>query len=290
MTRDPLVVNTRDGACWERRAVTSDGHGLYAAAGSCRCPEFLLVPLSELAEHGIVSLADALPVPAGDGTPVKAGDRVEIVAVQPYEITWDDAGDWCVGESGVLVAVNGAAVAENAATGTYESAPYRVRLHSGETVSAADVRPMPQAEEPQTDPIPLRWGLNDVEWCDDNNTIVLLSGPQGEPYTLELEPTQATVLREDLAGPDGPAAWRAAWDTEQCGPLYGREEAARSHCEHDARLDYPAGTQLVWRAYEEDVAVLVTVVDGREEPTGYTVTRQPLAAEYVADEPETGGA
>lgn len=281
-TSDPLVVNTRDGACWERRAVTSDGHGLYAAAGSCNCPEFLLVPLSELTEHGIVGTADALPV--------KAGDRVEIVAVQPYEITWDDAGDWCVGESGVLVAVNGAAVAENKATGTYEMAPYRVRLDGGEIVSAADVRPVPQAEEPQTDPIPLRWGLNDVEWVDDNSTNVLLSGPGGEPYRLELEPSQAAVLRDDLAGPDGPAVWRAAWDTEPCGPPYGREEAARAHCVHDARLDYPAGTQLVWRAYEEDVAVLVTVVDGREEPTGYTVTRQPLAAEYVADEPETGGA
>lgn len=281
-TSDPLVVNTRDGACWERRAVTSDGHGLYAAAGSCRCPEFLLVPLSELTEHGIVSLADALPV--------KAGDRVEIVAVQPYAITWDDDGDWCVGESGVLVAVNGAAVAENAATGTYEMAPYRVRLHSGEIVSAADVRPVPQAEEPQTDPIPLRWGLNDVEWVDDDNTIVLLSGPDGEPYTLELEPSQAAVLRDDLAGPDGPAVWQAAWDTEQCGPPYGREEAARAHCEHDARLDYPDGTQLAWRAYEETVAELVTVADGQEQPTGYTVTRLPLASEHVADDAEAGEA
>ena len=65
-TRDPLVVETRDGACWERRAVTSDGHGLYAAAGSCKCPEFLLVPLAELAEHGIVGTADALPVQEDD--------------------------------------------------------------------------------------------------------------------------------------------------------------------------------------------------------------------------------
>lgn len=62
-THDPRFVNTKDGACWERRAVTSDGRGLYAAAGSCKCPEFLLVPLSELAEHGIVGSADVLPVP-----------------------------------------------------------------------------------------------------------------------------------------------------------------------------------------------------------------------------------
>ena len=67
--------------------------------------------------------------------------------------------------------------------------------------------------EVERDPIPLRWGLNDVEWCDDDNVIVLLSGPDREPYTLELEPTEAAVLRDDLAGPEGPAVWRAAWDT-----------------------------------------------------------------------------
>lgn len=133
------------------------------------------------------------------------------------------------------------------------------------------------------DPIPLRWGLNDVEWCDDDNVIVLLSGPDGEPYTLELEPSQAAVLREDLAGPDGPAAFRAAWDTEQVGPLYGREEVARAHCERDARLDYPDGTRLVWRAFRDDDAELFAVEAGEERPTGYTVTRLPLASEVVEE-------
>ena len=62
-TTDPLVVNTKD-ACWVRRAVTSDGRGLYAVEGSCRCPEFLLVPLVELAAVGIVGSADVLPAPS----------------------------------------------------------------------------------------------------------------------------------------------------------------------------------------------------------------------------------
>ena len=137
--------------------------------------------------------------------------------------------------------------------------------------------------EVERDPVPLRWGLGDVEWCDDDQTIVLLSGPDGEPYTLELEPSQAAVLREDLAGPDGPAAFRAAWDTEQVGPLYGREEAARAHCERDARLDYPDGTVLVWRAFRDDDAELFAVEAGEERPTGYTVTRQPLASEFVEE-------
>jgi hypothetical protein len=61
-TRDPRFVNTKD-ACWVRRAVTSDGRGLYAVEGSCQCPEFLLVPLAELAAVGIVGSADVVPAP-----------------------------------------------------------------------------------------------------------------------------------------------------------------------------------------------------------------------------------
>jgi hypothetical protein len=67
VTHDPLVVNTKDGVCWERRAVTSDGRGLYAVEGSCKCPPFKMATLAELAEHGIVGAADVLPVPVGSG-------------------------------------------------------------------------------------------------------------------------------------------------------------------------------------------------------------------------------
>lgn len=150
----------------------------------------------------------------------------------------------------------------------------------------ADALPVPVGPQAQVDPIPLRWGLNDVEWCDDDNVIVLLSGPNRQPYTLELEPSLAAVLRDVLAGPDGPAAWRAAWDTEQVGPLYGSEDVARAHCEHDARADYPDGTVLVWRAFRDDDAKLFTVEAGEERPTGYTVTRQPLASEFVEEASE----
>ncbi|WP_203833544.1 hypothetical protein, partial [Streptomyces asoensis] len=64
-THDPLVVNTKDGAVWQRRAVTADGRGLYAVAGACSCPEYLMATLAELAEHGIAGSAYALPVPVG---------------------------------------------------------------------------------------------------------------------------------------------------------------------------------------------------------------------------------
>jgi hypothetical protein len=61
----PLVVNTRDGACWTRRTVTSGGIALYALADVCKCPEFVMATLAELAERGIVGSADALPMPVG---------------------------------------------------------------------------------------------------------------------------------------------------------------------------------------------------------------------------------
>jgi hypothetical protein len=72
--------------------------------------------------------------------------------------------------------------------------------------------------EPPTDiaaadnPTPLRWGLNDVLYGDDDTTTVLLSGPEGEPYWLELDPERAAALREDLAGPDGEGTGDAASD------------------------------------------------------------------------------
>ena len=62
-THDPRFVNTRDGVCWEQRAVTEDGRGLYAVEGSCKCPPFKMATLAELAERGIVGSADVLPVP-----------------------------------------------------------------------------------------------------------------------------------------------------------------------------------------------------------------------------------
>jgi hypothetical protein len=57
-------------------------------------------------------------------------------------------------------------------------------------------------------PTPLRWGLDDVQWVDDGSVIVMLSGPDLEPYWLELDPERAAVLRQNLAGPEGEDAAR----------------------------------------------------------------------------------
>jgi hypothetical protein len=72
----------------------------------------------------------------------------------------------------------------------------------------AEVRRLRTEEEQRTealasveDPTRLRWGLDDVMWGDDDSVIVMLSGPDREPYWLELDPERAAVLREGLAGP-----------------------------------------------------------------------------------------
>jgi hypothetical protein len=83
----------------------------------------------------------------------------------------------------------------------------RAALEAAEDVGRmADETPQPVDLAAAQDPTPLRWGLNDVLWGDDDTVTVLLSGPAGEPYWLALDPERAGVLREDLAGPDGVVA------------------------------------------------------------------------------------
>jgi hypothetical protein len=73
------------------------------------------------------------------------------------------------------------------------------------------------AADPTTadDPVPLRWGLNDVLYGDDDTITVCLSGPDREPYRLELAPDQAAALRNDLADPDAPLS--PYYSHEACG-------------------------------------------------------------------------
>ncbi|TLS44906.1 hypothetical protein FE633_17310 [Streptomyces montanus] len=92
---------------------------------------------------------------------------------------------------------------------------YFVAMHAATQPLVAEVRRLRAELERRTEdlaaadnPTPLRWGLNDVLWGDDDTTTVLLSGPNGEPYWLELDPERAARLREDLAGPEGEEARR----------------------------------------------------------------------------------
>ncbi|GKQ39512.1 hypothetical protein ALMP_60390 [Streptomyces sp. A012304] len=91
-THDPLVVNTQDGCCWERRAVTRGGRGLYVVAGTPRCcPEYVMATLPELAEHGLAGMAFALPVPAGDAPQRDAEDEpVDVFVPRTERSYWVD--------------------------------------------------------------------------------------------------------------------------------------------------------------------------------------------------------
>lgn len=84
-----------------------------------------------------------------------------------------------------------------------------------QTTGQDDTDPDPTTAD---DPTPLRWGLGDVEHGDDDTVTVYLSGPDREPYWLELEPERAAALRDDLAAPavGQPAE---AHDTEQLVPV-----------------------------------------------------------------------
>lgn len=64
--------------------------------------------------------------------------------------------------------------------------------------------PKPTAEElaDATAPVQLRWGLDDVEYGDDDSVTVMLSDPARKPYWLELDAERAAVLRANLAGPE----------------------------------------------------------------------------------------
>ncbi|MGZ2355694.1 hypothetical protein LRE75_03140 [Streptomyces sp. 372A] len=70
-------------------------------------------------------------------------------------------------------------------------------------------------------PTQLRWGPDDVLWGDDDTIIVMMSGPLGEPYWLELGEERAAALRQHLTGPgqedtaNGPTT--ALTDTQNIG-------------------------------------------------------------------------
>lgn len=80
----PVAVNTADGTCWTRRGEKRDGEALYAPEGVCNCPPFVMATLAELAEHGIVGSADALPMPVREEPqedPVAAGRRLDLLSL-----------------------------------------------------------------------------------------------------------------------------------------------------------------------------------------------------------------
>lgn len=101
------------------------------------------------------------------------------------------------------------------------------------------------------EPTLLRWGLDDLEYGDDGSVTVLLSGPAGEPYWLELEPERAAALRDGLAGPDGeePAVDRAAVLLEAANALDKKAKDLTSEFYNRNVLheDGPFATVATWK-------------------------------------------
>lgn len=79
--KDPLTVNTQDGRCWRLRAWSQDGHGLYALADSTDVVPSLR-SIRELAEFGLASMTDALPMPVGDGLSEVERLRVRVAELE----------------------------------------------------------------------------------------------------------------------------------------------------------------------------------------------------------------
>ena len=70
---------------------------------------------------------------------------------------------------------------------------------AGQQCDGSQCAPAEAAQVAEQAPMRLRWGLDDVEYADDGSIVVLLSGPAGEPYVLELDRERAAALREALA-------------------------------------------------------------------------------------------
>jgi hypothetical protein len=75
----PEQVRTSDGVVWEKRAETRGGLALYAVEGVCRCPQYVMATLAELAEHGLQSTELAAVVRELGALPMPAGPVVSVV-------------------------------------------------------------------------------------------------------------------------------------------------------------------------------------------------------------------
>ncbi|MFE6103214.1 hypothetical protein ACFVQ4_25100 [Streptomyces laurentii] len=122
-------------------------------------------------------------------------------------------------------AIEGAAGQPAADPGTVLAAvlhALRIQAPTAEDEQAYTLRKRGAAGQPTAvpdptvadDPVQLRWGLGDVLPGDDDTVTICLSGPDREPYWLELDPERATALRNDLAPPAAGLTAPTNHDTE----------------------------------------------------------------------------
>ncbi|MFF0512481.1 hypothetical protein [Streptomyces sp. NPDC004250] len=259
----PLVINLKDGSVWERRAVSRAGVALYALAGTCACPEYVMASESELAELGIAGSADALPMPVGPSVPVlpeTALDTVREILLAHYDglprkemavgLLLTNLRDELLPVAPVSEAALDVAVGEL-------SAYFRVRVA---LASAQRGRRELRAELHTA----LAHGRTFLEQRNAHAKELL----ELRPRVAELEAAQGTVYRAEHP------------DSGITLGHYSTAKAARDHCEALMRRDIP-GASLDWLEDEEDgVAELVAAFGEDERSTGYIVTALELDSEY----------
>ncbi|MFH9826764.1 hypothetical protein [Streptomyces bobili] len=245
----PLVVNTKDGMCWTRRVVTSDGIALYVPEGVRLCPEFVMATLPELAEHGIVGSAEVLPLPVGPEPSAREKERAAIAEL--------------IGEAKPATAGLVASLAK---------AVHDVRVHEHPTWEDLYCLNLTSFMGERMGPVLRR--LLDAE-----ARVVEL---EAERRTTNEALSDITVaLREREAAPV--TVFRAAHDSIVMGH-YTTREAAKHHCEASAwQANYRCAV-FAWQEDEEDGAseLLATLAPSSmpETPTGYVVTPLEIASEY----------
>lgn len=294
-THDPLVVNTKDGMSWVRRAVTQDGRGLYALAGVCDCPEYLMASLAELAEHGIRGQADVLPVPVGP-------EAEAYVAPSP-------SCTRCYGADAVRFVANGGATAPCRACGPTEAETLRARVaellaerHStNEALSdaAEELRAKrDRIAELEADNAALQKDKEHVAAAAEPRLSTaevagwLRKKAAEYPTALERQESapeaiarlaskvvRGAIRANNTAGVPPLTVFRASNDWIVMG-LYTTAAEARKHCETELRREWPDGS-LDWIKDEEDgVAELVAKTAGGETATGYVVTPLEVASRF----------
>ena len=189
-------------------------------------------PLSPYYEHPECGFRwhgrDGMDIPMRDGQPVcprcelragRAAIEAELLPVWEAVYEPGNVSDYLIGYTNSEAAAKGAAEAwmrsQKDEVGTLEWVPderlairrydrwFEILEHHDEGVPTGPgiIVRRRLTDEAQTEPVQLRWGLDDVQYGDDDSTIVMLSGPAGEPYWLELDAERAAALRQALVPP-----------------------------------------------------------------------------------------
>lgn len=255
----PLVVNTADGACWTRRAVTEGGVALYALADVCSCPEFVMATFEELAARGIVGSAFVVPAPVGPESKPRTMLDHGRDALRA-RMTKDDLR----------------LVLENVITyaASLETERHRTNEWADDAAEALR-RDRDRIAELEVAAIEGRAAL--AALCHD------LEDPGSNAFGALFLLQQATPGTPMEPGEPTPTVYRASHDSIVMG-LYTTADAARAHCEAEERRAWAknsAPTDFDWIEDEEDgVAELTAWVGGEECTTGYVVTALEVAASY----------